>query len=371
MLNLALPHFPFRPSLLVPLYWESIIKFQQNQPYICFAAILVTLIVLTVCRIGNYKFATANRHNGFELYLDSLKSKQKAYPNLLDDICWEAALRAWRIVQATIFSELLYTKLNTRWWNIVKRWNYNKIKKSIIISEIKNRQKEDTQNAQRTRNFNLVKKYEDYNKIKNSCQRWFNTGILTNDYGVKWYPGRYLHTMQKVLEIIAVISLFPLGFAVLQFQFCAEYSSFNFICNNISVNGFALITVFILFVSVIAVVVNIHHINTRRKVLESGLLSIHTCSVLWQVVSIVHHRAIKGTGNDQNKYLENLVKETEELKKYVTDIYGWVRKVGGKNKSFRSLLITIYMYSGFKIVIRQTLPDQTLKIIRDIEEVWR
>jgi hypothetical protein len=70
MLNLALPLFPFRQSPISTVILGAVIKFQINQPYICFATILVMLVLLTVCRIGNYKFATANRHNAFELFLD-------------------------------------------------------------------------------------------------------------------------------------------------------------------------------------------------------------------------------------------------------------------------------------------------------------
>lgn len=90
-------------------------NFQPTTPYVGLIGILVIILVLTVSRIGNHKYATANRHFGYELYLERVNRIESKY-NLdkrlvqkLLDAGWEEIMRAWRIVQASVFQEIYHT----------------------------------------------------------------------------------------------------------------------------------------------------------------------------------------------------------------------------------------------------------------------
>ena len=104
---------------------------QQKNPYVALAGLLVTVVLLTVARIGTYKYGSANRHFGFELHLNrtrDLKSKSlRGWQPTYRYVDWEEAMRGWRIVQATIFKTVYHTEgckknkekdheIEYRWW---------------------------------------------------------------------------------------------------------------------------------------------------------------------------------------------------------------------------------------------------------------
>jgi hypothetical protein len=84
---------------------------------VSFAAVPVVALLMVVCRIGIYKYSTANRNYGYELHLARLASfgPPESFPVLaeLKKIEWEEALRAWRVVQTAIFRSLYRVSENT------------------------------------------------------------------------------------------------------------------------------------------------------------------------------------------------------------------------------------------------------------------
>ena len=87
-----------------------IIRFQMQEPLIGAAGVLVIGLVVYVARLGIYKYGTANRIFGYELYLDRIKYLPDSHANRwkshISNVGWEEGLKAWRIVQATVYEHI-------------------------------------------------------------------------------------------------------------------------------------------------------------------------------------------------------------------------------------------------------------------------
>lgn len=259
------------------------------------------MLVLIVAKIGNYKYATANRHFGFELYLDNKNLTVQIQDLKKYEIGWEQALRSWRVVQASIFDKIYYTTTNTKFWNIYKRFKFNHIKRELKTN-------------------------------KPEVGWWFEPTEMVGGDPSKWYPGRYLKSMQFALLLFAYLSLIPLFMMPMQFQY-GEYS-LNYNLNTSYLWGIKYITLFsglVAFIAVITLLFKARSINARRKILESGLLSIHSCAIMWEVVILAHKRALKKSKDNQSLYLKYLSDEANDIIEYAHDIYEWIVKV--KNQS--------------------------------------
>ncbi len=89
-------------------------------------------------------------------------------------------------------------------------------------------------------------------------------------------------------------------------------------------------------IGVFVTVWSVYHFVTRviknkanRKVLESGLLSIHSCGILWQAIVVAHYRALDSIRKDKGrktyrKYTNCLSKETASLCENIFDIHFWI-----------------------------------------------
>lgn len=130
--------FSFQAVAFSGLIFGAIANFQPREPFVGLAAIFIMVVALTVSIIGNYKYATANRHFGFELYLDNKNfvARHVAGQPIIQpqEIGWEQALRAWRVVQATVFDTIYYTQTNAGFWNFRDRWKFNQVKEDISKS---------------------------------------------------------------------------------------------------------------------------------------------------------------------------------------------------------------------------------------------
>lgn len=308
--------FSFHAIAFSGLMLSAIAAYQPKQPFVGLAGLFIIIVVLIVSRIGNYKYATANRHFGFELYQDSKQNSKQNKKNY-QEIGWEEGLRAWRVVQATIFDEVYYTRINTKFWDFPNRLRYNRVKKKLKKKLKKPEKSKKSKNPQK------IKRIKDYDYIA-----WFNpTSLLINS--AEWYPGRYLHTMQSILHIFAFFSLFPLIIMCLQLQF-GQNESIKELKNIIwlEINPIIMFCFIITIVTTIFVFIKIYHIHARRKILESGLLSIHSCAIVWHVVELAHFEALNKTNSlDQTDYLRYLSEEAREIKEYAHNIYEWVNMV--------------------------------------------
>jgi hypothetical protein len=252
--------FSFHCLALSGIVLGYIIKEQPNSkaPFIALTGLLISLVNLAVARIGTYKYGTANRHFGFELYLHRMMAHSSEFKNLNNclNIGWEEAMRAWRIVQASI---------------------YNSIYKTDCILGI-GKDKPIDQNIE----------YKWYKVNDSLSKNKFNESENKNI--VQYYSGSYLREMHKILHLVAYLGLLPILYASYQFADLNDDLTW-LIFWLISLFGFVIIKH------------KINHNNRRREILEDGLLSIHSCSIVWEAVVIAHLKAkeeVQNTGECQN-----------------------------------------------------------------------
>lgn len=292
--------FSFQAIAFSGIILAAIVAYQPSQPLVGLAGIFIMVLVLTVSKIGNYKYATANRHFGFELYLDNQMSANTKSAKQPSQMGWEQGLRAWRVVQATLFDKIYYTKLNTKFWNLSDRLKFNQVREDLKA---------------------------DLAALNNQNGWWFEPSTLVGE-AAKWYPGRYLGTMQSALHLFAYLSLIPLIMMSLQFQFGQSYAQFAF-NNVVEIVGIKLLSLaggIITILTAIVLYVKINEIYARRKLLESGLLSIHSCAIVWHVVELAHRRALERAQNHQVSYMKYLSEAADEIRKNAANIHKWINE---------------------------------------------
>lgn len=266
--------FSFQAFAITIAVFGLVCKFQKDDPLIAFAFIPSILIILVVNRIGTFKYETANRNFGYDLHLyrtlhlkDSPPEGWQAY---MREIGWEEAMKAWRVVQVTIFKYLY--------------------KKDIFGS-------------------NILKE-----EHKERGYLWFepNTLIIS---GTNYHAGSYLKMMNGFLLFIANISIIPM--------FIATYQLY---LSDSDMWILAIVISLIILSLTIKEVINFKH---RRKILESGLLSIHSCAIVWQVVVVSHYRTIDRISRNPTNigfrdYTKYLSEEAKNLTENIFDIHIWV-----------------------------------------------
>ena len=248
-----------------------IARFQPQYPYVALSSIATIIVLITVSRIGVYKYTGANRMYGYELHLFRTRSLQESAGNgwksEMRMIGWEEAMRSWRIVQATIFREIYITK--------------------FLIPKI------------------MKKKYRE--KPNNSdYYRWFDIEDLAEPEA-DYHPGTYLGTMNSILYLLSGLSTIPLFFLAYQIN---QYS-------------FLTLEYFLALSSLLVVIYFYIRERFRRKILESELHSIHSCSITWHGVVVAHYRALK-LSDGYKGYTKKLVGQAKDIVRNIEDIHKWV-----------------------------------------------
>ncbi|KAA3614023.1 MAG: hypothetical protein DWQ05_17275 [Calditrichaeota bacterium] len=273
--------FSFQALAFSTAVLGAVARYQIEFPAIALSSFGVIILLLVVARIGTYKYATANRHFGYELHLQRtlhLTDKENGWQSKMREIGWEEAVRAWRVVQATQF-RFLY----------------------------------------RTRDFfpnkrNIHEIAEDRGEYE-----WFIPSKLVGHDG-DYHAGSYLKTMLFVFYLmisLACISIFAM-----------IYQVWGTLAGNVYLQLTAvLITLFVMLIIVLRIIGN----NRRRKILEEELLSIHSCGIMWQAVVVAHFRAIESLRNDENPddlslrdYTKELSKQAKDLRKNIYRIHMWI-----------------------------------------------
>jgi hypothetical protein len=269
--------FSFQAFAIIIAVFGLVTKFQDDDPLIAFTLVPGILIILVVGRIGIYKYGTANRNFGYELHLyrslhlkDSLSEGWQSY---MREIGWEEAMKAWRVVQATVFDHLYYT--------------------DIFGSKM------------------LRKKYR-----SKKYYRWFDPdALIDKKKGARYKAGNYLKMMNRFLLIIAIISTIPMFIATYQIYLKAP---------GIWIVAF-LVSLFMLGLGIKEII----YFRRRRNILESGLLSIHSCAIVWQAVVVCHYRAIQKISGIPDhisfrNYTQHLSEEAISLTEDISKIHQWV-----------------------------------------------
>ncbi len=248
---------------VTPFVWEK--------PQLGLACIASLTIVLTISRLGTFKYGAANRLLGYELYLYHtrrfLQNPQGGWKREWRYIGWEEALRAWRIVQATLFVQIY-------WPSSV---GINRLRSSLRKHEV----------------------------------LWFRQKSQGKDnIRFSYYAGSYLRSMMGLLHCLAGASFIPLG--LMTYRIGKESG------NNIWF-------ILALAISLLALGLTICMVIrdwVRVRILEDGLLSIHSCSIVWQAVVLAHFSALTGT---EQEYIANLATEASTVAEKPEDIYEWIK----------------------------------------------
>lgn len=272
--------FSFQAMSLSVVTLGLLVKFQPDNPFLGIVSLFIIYMVLSVARIGTYKYQTANRNYGYELYLDRarrfIETDNNGWKDYYRDIGWEEAISAWRIVQATVFEHL-----------------YHKGKGKA--SRLK----------------------EDSKKIKH---KWFMPKERIDD-GSVYYAGSYLRTVLSILFIVVMFSMASLIVMVGQFVYLEQY-------------WVSLISFFMVILLGYLTYMRIKQLSARRNLLEEEVLCIHACAFMWQLVVVAHHRALaelpdykEGKISEMKGYTKLLSKQVIDMTKYLNesnDIYQWL-----------------------------------------------
>lgn len=290
--------------------------YNSNDLAVALASVPILAFALMTCQLGDSCYSTANRHYGYELYLYRIRtiypSAQGRWDPRYRQIEWEAAMRAWRVVQATLFEAIYIPGRN--------------------LSSDRFR-----------RGFNPDER-----------PLWFCQESLGKESGASWHAGAYLRRMHRMLLLVAtasVIILYVAAFALFlkssplssdSTNAAGKSSTVVFAVNypevvvslpaglpDLSLHwprlgvwpesqlcplpegktpgkdalcfvdaahldgvlsemylAFAAIATFVLIARARAE-------NARRKIMEDGLLSIHASAIVWQAVVVAHFNALR------------------------------------------------------------------------------
>jgi hypothetical protein len=264
--------YSFQALALAAVALSFVARYQPEHPFVAFMSVPIIVILLTVARIGTHKYATANRNYGYQLHLERIARLSAKNPigreTIIRSMGWEEAMRAWRVVQATMFETI---------------YSFNR--------------------------FGLHFRRQNANCLN---YKWFMPNTLLAP-GSKWHPGSYLGNMTSVLYILAGISIIPL--CVMSYQ---VYES-------------ARVTIAATLTLAIILCVLVKILNTQRIIREDEFLSIHSCAITWHAVAVAHYRALLALGGDDKGYVGEFKKYTWYLSllavdasKNLADIHEWI-----------------------------------------------
>jgi hypothetical protein len=263
-----------------------IVRYLWEIPQVGLAAIAPAMISLACCRLGTFKYAAANRCLGYELHLFRTRSVPESLQGRWNPdmrwMGWEEGLRAWRVVQTTIFANVY---IHSRFWpNFVKPG------------------------------------------FQNKAVWWCQKSMIRQVKGVHYHPGMYLKTMLLLLHILAWFSWLVVFAMVIRAE--TKYGAGA----QLNLSIFACVALF-----VVVLLRTIMDTN-RRDILEDGLLSIHSCAIVWQVVAIAHytakekatklgpmeHESKKVDGSGFEGYSVHLANQAKEVSQELDNIYRWI-----------------------------------------------
>ncbi len=276
-----------------------IFRFQEDAPYVGLMAILPIVLLLSVGRIGIHKYTTANRIHGFELYMNRrkrLKPASEADGERFKTIGWEEAYYAWRVVQASIYSETYTSSLpNEKGLLRYLRWGVPiKLRHRAFAEDI------------------LFK------------TNWNGSALL--------YPGSYLKVNFAVMYFFCSVSLLPL--ATIPVFLYIDSASWIAIA----------VAALVFFATLICVAMRSSKLGSRRKIIETGLLSINSCALLWSIVVPAHFRALDAIADEESGDLTSFRGYTDALAQQTGQILALYREKGSEglyewqDKGFRTQL---------------------------------
>jgi len=268
--------FSYQAIAFCLLLFGLIVNTIVGHPYSGMAGLLMTYLLLMAARIGNYKYATANRNFAYELHLsrslDYEKTGARQSTVQILELGWEEAMFAWRIVQATLFDA------------IYERTRFSRaFREKSVFTQL------------------------DY--------RWWDTDSLKGE--ASHHPGSYLRYMQKFLHCLAILALAPALYSSMHYGLIADDA------NRWLAGGMLALTI-VVFVDA---TLQIRRNNAHRRNLENGLLSIQASAVVWRCAALAHFRALDENGKYEG-YTKALGKQALEIAKNIKNVHTWMEQAG-------------------------------------------
>jgi len=299
-------NFSFAAITFSSAVFAAIVSTVDKFNEVSFAAVPVVALLMVVCRIGIYKYSTANRNYGYELHLARRESfGPKISGTIMAEIKrieWEEALRAWRVVQTAIFRALYRVPENT---------NFRLIKFiDPRLYRLKNSIEEDNEVYKKVVN--------NQNKDQWKCKKeypWYMPNLLAWDKDEEYssyHAGTYLQNMITILQLMQVFLILPMAYLFIARQ---DWTRWLYLV------AFFLMLALIYLRSI--------RMKRRRLLLENEILSIHSCGIVWQAVALAHVLARQECNGFCEHYTELLMVQCQEIKSRLFDIHQWFNEKMG------------------------------------------
>jgi len=322
-----------------------------RHPEFSLTAIFVVVLLMTICRIGIYKYTTHNRNLGYQLHLERMANKA-ADQNAGSLMTWEEALFCWRVVQPEMFRKIYITP-ETRPWARLTRWLKMPFLDCLdqalyrlsaethaqshdhwyLLKELTSSRTEpgDGDNGKSTAGANKEstsspKEPGDGDNGESTAgangkapsrlevwrRRW-RTWFGSRSGGDGYYPGTYMYTMFSVLFLLEFLSLVPMAVGT-----CTLFLDGRWLVAPLAV----LVTGFLGCL----IVCQMGQIDRRRTILEYELLSIHACAVTWDVVLNARTWALNEAGGDYARFTRLLSTAAHDIASETSTAPQWPRK---------------------------------------------
>lgn len=309
------------------------------------------ILLFTVCRIGIYKYASANRNYGYELHLSRTRHQTAlgvdtptgvSWDPKFRAITWEEACRAWRIVQPTIFRRLYRVPQDYRGriWGIrtlrsfyneylAKRYyQYRNETARLIESYIES----SSMHSERSDEYPWFSPVSLVQRIERLEDRT-RAGTGAEPSRVSYVAGSYLRVMMGLLSAMQGLMLVPLCLSITKRVVLpvlnpnaamSVHGIGSRLATVVSQHWTSVIDIVIVIAVSFVVWRRYVRITNRRQILEDGLLSIHSCAITWQAVVVAHFRAVRKTGNTYWHYTEALARQAVSAADHVYSIHAWI-----------------------------------------------
>jgi hypothetical protein len=257
----------FQAVAVTGAIWTFMFNFndQERGIFLYLSGAIVVFMLLSVVRMANHKYTTINRNLGYELHLNRLKDyaqigNERLRKKMLE-IGWEEAMCAWRVAQTTMFEELYGSTI-------------------FLIPHTVRRK-------HRGKDYRWYDTHDLLRKVKKTCQkrRWLHRLLekMKRIEGPTYHPGNYLRNIHWFLHALGGFSIFimvyfyvlDVGKKPLIFDTLSSEEQIR-----ISVSGTIILVITLYFLT------QIHRQASLRRILQSELLSIQSCAVVWRVVVV-------------------------------------------------------------------------------------
>ncbi len=305
--------FSFQATGFCILYIGVLARVQGQAHWLGVCSLPLLLILRIVTRVGVHKYGSANRNLGYELHLYrtlDAPEHREGWHDAYREIGWEQAMRAWRVIQATVFEYLGLHKPARSFAGALDAG------------------------------------------VPLPAERWYEPKSLVEE-GTTYYAGSFLRKVVKSLHFLMYLSLVPFVFSV------GSATNSFFTTSNPSTLQFVLMMVGVVGLLMVIFYVNAVRQDDMRRVdmLEGGLLSIHSCAIMWQAVVVGHYRALESAltvngGKSPRGYTRFLSEQALGVRSRIHDIYDWIDGSRSRNmpRIRKSLAAEVELEDGGRVV---------------------